>query len=186
MWHELFSLGPTVGEKILRAVLIYLFLLLVLRVAGKRELGQLNTMDFIVLLAIANAVQNGIIGNDNSVTGAVIGATTLVVVNLAAVVVAIRSPRVRHFLIGVPTVLVEDGVVNHRHLRRERMSDEDLDQAILEAGASDVSQVRRAVIEPNGRVAVTLAEDPGGARRLAAIEGELVQIRALLAAIAQK
>ena len=77
MLHDLFSMGPSVGEKILRAVLIYVFLLAALRVGGKRELGQLNTMDFVVLLAVANAVQNGIIGQDDSVTGAIIGATSL-------------------------------------------------------------------------------------------------------------
>lgn len=186
MWHELFSLGPSVGEKVLRAILIYLFLLLVLRVGGKRELGQLNTMDFIVLLAVANAVQNGIIGNDNSVTGAVIGATTLVAVNLIAVVVAIRSPLARRYLIGVPTVLVEDGVVNRRNLRRERMSLDDLDQAISEAGAADISQVKRAVIEPNGRVVVTPVVAPDEETRLAAIERELAEMKAILATIAQK
>ncbi|MEY4079817.1 MAG: hypothetical protein RL430_247, partial [Actinomycetota bacterium] len=80
MWHELFHLTPSVLEKILRAVAVYAFLLVALRLGGKREMGQLNMMDFVVLLAVANAVQNGIIGDDNSITGAVIGAATLFVI----------------------------------------------------------------------------------------------------------
>src|SRR3954467_2894435 len=73
----LFHMGITVGEKALRAVLIYVFLLFALRVLGKREISQQNTLDLLVILLVANAVQNGIIGNDNSVTGAVVGATVI-------------------------------------------------------------------------------------------------------------
>ena len=177
MWHELFTLTPSVLEKVLRAVLVYAFLLFALRIGGKRELGQLNTMDFIVLLAVANAVQNGIIGNDNSITGAVIGATTLFLVNGLASMAAVRSPGARRVLVGMPTVLVVDGVVNKHNLRRERMSLDDLSQAVSEAGGSSIEEVRRCVIEPNGRMAVTLRQtDENSARyekileRLAALE----------------
>ena len=180
MWHELFSLTPSVLEKVLRAVLVYGFLLAALRLGGKRELGQLNTMDFIVLLAVANAVQNGIIGNDNSITGAVIGATTLFIVNGLASAAAVRSPGVRRLLVGMPTVLVVDGVVNKRNLRRERLSLDDLTQAVSEAGGSSVDEVHRCVIEPNGHMAVTLRQsDPNTARyekimeRLVALEDQL-------------
>ena len=83
VWHDIFDLQLTVGEKVLRSLLIYLFLIAVLRLVGKRELGQTNTLDLVVLLLVANAVQNGIIGTDNSVTGAVIGAVTLFAVNEA-------------------------------------------------------------------------------------------------------
>ena len=81
MWDSIFDLQVSVGEKVLRAVLIYVFLIIALRVVGKRELGQANTLDLVVLLLVANAVQNGIIGNDISVTGAVIGAVTLFGIN---------------------------------------------------------------------------------------------------------
>lgn len=77
MWHQIFTLGESPIAKILRALLIYAFLVVALRVAGKRDLAQLNSFDFVVLLAVANAVQNGLIGNDNSVTGALLGATVL-------------------------------------------------------------------------------------------------------------
>ena len=180
MWHELFTLTPSVLEKVLRAALVYGFLLVALRIGGKREMGQLNTMDFIVLLAVANAVQNGIIGNDNSVTGAFIGATTLFLVNGLASTVVVRSARARRLLVGMPTVLVVDGVVNRHNLRRERMSLDDLSQAVSEAGAASIDEVRRCVIEPNGRMAVTLRRsDENAARydmileRLTALEDHL-------------
>src|SRR4051812_50100613 len=73
MWHAIFDMGVSVGEKALRAVLVYGFLLIALRLLGKRELAQQNTLDLLVILLVANGVQNGIIGNDNSVTGAVVG-----------------------------------------------------------------------------------------------------------------
>jgi uncharacterized membrane protein YcaP (DUF421 family) len=81
MWQDVFDLQVSAGEKVMRAILIHVFLIAILRIVGKRELGQANTLDLVVLLLVANAVQNGIIGNDLSVTGAVIGAATLFAVN---------------------------------------------------------------------------------------------------------
>ena len=182
MWHDMFSLGPTVGEKILRAFLIYGFLLVALRVGGKRELGQLNTMDFIVLLAVANAVQNGIIGEDNSITGAVIGAATLFVINGVASVGVSRSHLLRRLLVGSPTPLVESGVVNTRNLRRLRMTEDDVLQAVVEAGGDGFADVERCVIEPNGHIAVTLVEHDASAAQLAEVKAQLERIEGLLKA----
>jgi uncharacterized membrane protein YcaP (DUF421 family) len=109
MWHDIFHLQLSVGDKILRALLIYLFLLAALRVVGKRELGQANTLDLVVLLLVANAVQNGIIGNDVSVTGAVIGALTLFAVNELFTRAAYVSPAVARVLEGDPSLLIQDG-----------------------------------------------------------------------------
>jgi uncharacterized membrane protein YcaP (DUF421 family) len=180
MWHELFHLTPSILEKVLRAVAVYAFLLVSLRVAGKREMGQLNMMDFIVLLAVANAVQNGIIGNDNSVTGAVIGATTLFVVNWVTSMAAVRSPRARRVLVGMPTILVVDGVVNTRNLRHERMSMEDLMQAVSEAGGSSIAEVRRCAIEPNGHMAITLGQSDVNAARYAEVLERLATMEELI------
>lgn len=180
MWHDMFALGPSVGEKILRAVAIYGFLLVALRIGGKRELGQLNTMDFIVLLAVANAVQNGIIGDDNSITGAVIGAATLFVINGVASVGVSRSHFLRRVLVGSATPLVEGGVVNARNLRRLRMNMDDLMQAVTEAGGSALSDVERCVIEPNGHIAVTLVERDASAADLALVRAQLDRIERML------
>lgn len=180
MWHELFHLTPSVLEKVLRAAAVYVFLLGALRIGGKREMGQLNMMDFIVLLAVANAVQNGIIGNDNSVTGAVIGATTLFLVNGVASTAAVRSSRARRILVGMPTVLVVEGVVNARNLRRERLSLDDLSQAVSEAGGTSIAEVRRCVIEPNGHMAITLRQTDDNAARYAEILERLATLENLV------
>ena len=158
--HDMFALGPSVAEKILRSVLIYAFLLVALRIGGKRELGQLNTMDVIVLFAVANAVQNGIIGEDNSITGAVIGATTLFVVNEAVALASARSTRVHRVLVGAPTVLVQDGEPVERALRRERISLDDLLQAVVQQGYSSLEEVQHCVIEPGGQIVVTARRKP--------------------------
>jgi len=96
LWHDLFALGLPVAEKVLRPVLIYLFLIIGLRFAGKRELAQLNTFDFVVLMTLSNTVQNGIIGDDNSVSGAMIGAASLLIVNALVVRLLFQHPKLEH------------------------------------------------------------------------------------------
>lgn len=159
MWSDLFHLGVPFVEKVLRALLVYAFLVIALRLAGKRELAQLNTIDFVVLLAVANAVQNGIIGNDNSVTGAVVGATVLFVVNAAVAWVLFRLARARRFIEGVPALLVKDGIVDERALRHERISPDDLLAVVQEAGAGSFADVDRALLEPSGRIVVIPRRD---------------------------
>src|SRR3954447_8238577 len=105
----LFHMGISVGEKALRAVLVYGFLLIALRVLGKRELGQQNTLDLLVILLVANAVQNGIIGNDNSVTGAVVGAAVLFGLHRFFASLAYRFPLADRMFEGSPTFLIHDG-----------------------------------------------------------------------------
>src|SRR3954449_4864891 len=102
-------MGITVGEKALRAVLVYGFLLIALRVLGKRELAQQNTLDLLVILLVANAVQNGIIGNDNSVTGAVVGAIVLFALHRLFGTLAYRFPWADRMLEGAPSYLIRDG-----------------------------------------------------------------------------
>ena len=151
-------MGPSVLEKVLRAALIYVFLLVALRIGGRRELGQLNAMDFVVLLAVANAVQNGIIGQDDSVTGAIIGASSLFLLNEAAAFVVARNRTAHRLLVGSPTTLVEKGVLLENALRRQRMSVSDLMIALEENGAAGLDEVERCIIEPNGKIVVTLRE----------------------------
>jgi len=81
MWHDIFAVGPPVIEKILRPVVVYAFVVVALRISGKRELAQLNTFDLVVLLSLSNTVQNAIIGNDNSLSGGLIGAFSLLMIN---------------------------------------------------------------------------------------------------------
>ena len=123
MWHDIFHLDVSVAEKLVRPILIYGFLAVALRLAGKRELAQLNSLDFVVLLAVANAVQNGIIGDDDSVTGGVLGASALFVFNGALAVVLFRRPKLRCLAEGTPRTLVSMGVVDLGALRKEGLTE---------------------------------------------------------------
>ena len=165
IWH----LDLSVGEKILRPITIYVFLLLALRLGGRREIGQLKTMDILVLLLVANAVQNGIIGNDNSISGAFIGAITLFVINGLASTASGRSQLLRRLLIGTPIIVIENGVTIQRNVKHLRMSNDDLTQALAEQGVFDLSQVASGIMEPNGHFAITLTDDKKLRSQIAAL-----------------
>jgi uncharacterized membrane protein YcaP (DUF421 family) len=159
MIHDMFHLPIPVLEKVLRPTLVYLFLIVALRVAGKRELAQLSSADFVVLLAVANAVQNGIIGRDDSVTGGLLGATTLFTLNGALAYALFRWNGARRLVEGTETVLVEHGRIVEAHLRQERITKEELQVAIQRQNANDVSEVERAVLAPGGAIVITLRAD---------------------------
>ena len=159
MWNSVFDIGIPVLEKVIRPLLIYLFLIIALRVSGKRELGQLNMLDFVVLLAVANAVQNGIIGNDISVTGVLIGAAVLFTINWVAAEISLRSPRLRHLIIGTPALLVTDGKINRARLRQELLTEDDITAAVIDAGGTAVNDAAKIILEPNGRLVVELKRD---------------------------
>src|SRR5512135_3428102 len=121
-WSDLMLPGVPVAEKILRPILVYLFLIVGLRLAGKRELAQLNPFDLVVLLTISNTVQNAIIGNDNSVTGGIIGVATLLLLNYLVVRFIYKNNRLEKLVEGEEDVLISDGVVNQKALERETIS----------------------------------------------------------------
>lgn len=137
MWPDIFDLQLSVGDKIIRAVLIYLFLVAALRVVGKRELGQSNTLDLVVLLLVANAVQNGIIGNDVSV----IGALTLFAVNELFSRTAYAFPLVSRVLEGNPSVLIRDGKPVRRALFHAGISLPELRAIARRQGFVDLGEV---------------------------------------------
>src|SRR5947208_16708897 len=111
MSHDLLTIGIPVGEKLLRTIAVYLFLLLGLRLAGKRELGQLNPFDLVVLLLLSNTLQNAIIGEDNSLVGGILGASALLVLNWIVVRFLYTHPVVARWLEGDSDVLIKDGAV---------------------------------------------------------------------------
>jgi uncharacterized membrane protein YcaP (DUF421 family) len=152
-WHNIWHLDLSVAEKVVRPILIYGFLVVALRVAGKRELGQANTLDLIVILLIANAVQNGIIGNDVSVTGAFIGAAVLFALN-EALNRASSRPAVMEILEGTPTYLIEDRNLDHRALRNSGISHGELQAIGRRQGYKDLSEVGTAILETNGAVSM--------------------------------
>lgn len=145
-------------EKIIRPLIVYLFLLLAFRLAGKRELGQMTPFDLIVLLTISNVLQNAMIGNDTSLGGGIIGATTLFVVNGILARLTFRFPRFEHLLLGKPTLLIENGHVIHSSLRREVMTMDEFQRALHKHDLDweDIPRIERAQLELDGTVTVHL------------------------------
>src|SRR5438132_5556450 len=126
MWTHMFALNVPLAEKILRPAIVYAFLVIMLRVFGKRELAQLNPFDLEELLSVSNTVQNAIIGDDNSVTGGLIGAFTLFAVNYLVIRFLFKHRRLDEILEGTPTCLVEDGKLCSAVLVKSLLSDSDL------------------------------------------------------------
>jgi len=150
IFDNMFHLPLPILEKLARPVIIYLVLVVLLRLFGKRELAQLNPFDLVVLLSLSNTVQNAIIGDDNSVTGGVIGAFGLLAINWLVVRMLFRSPRLTRVLEGRSAVLVRDGQLDLHAMDRESLSREELLSVIHKQGFEDFHQVRRCQLEPNG------------------------------------
>lgn len=150
MLDHMFHLPLPIFEKILRPIIMYLALIVLLRIFGKRELAQLNPFDLVVLLSLSNTVQNALIGDDNSVTGGLIGAVTLLTVNWIVVRVLYSSPKLDHALEGNERILIQDGKVNPDAMRRELLTEEELLAVVHKQGLDEFSQVQKCVLEPNG------------------------------------
>ncbi len=140
------------AEKILRPIAVYAFLVLGLRLAGKHQLAQLNPFDLVVLLTLSNTVQNAIIGEDNTVTGGIIGAATLLIANYLVVRFLFSYPKLEHLIEGDPDVLIERGRIREDRLRREMLTIEELRTAAHRQGFKSLAEVERAAIEPGGTI----------------------------------
>ncbi len=185
IFGHMFQLPLPILEKLLRPVIVYLVLILLLRLFGKRELAQLNPFDLVVLLSLSNTVQNAIIGDDNSVTGGVIGAFGLLAINWLVVRVLFNSPRLTRMFEGRASVLVRNGQVDERALKRESLTREELVEVIHRQGFESMSQVKRCELEPNGTFYVEAVEPSSAERqhdevmaRLDALTREIAALRA--------
>ena len=150
MWNSIFALGAPLAEKVLRPILTYAFLVVALRVFGKRELAQLNPFDLVVLLSLSNTVQNAIIGNDNSLTGGLVGALALLAMNYLVVRFLFRHRRLDQLFEGDPRVLVENGHVKEKALAAELLTHAELSTALHRQGFDSLREVDRCVLEPGG------------------------------------
>ncbi len=137
-------------EKIVRPVMVYVVLVIFLRLFGKRELAQLNPFDLVVLLCLANTVQNAIIGNDNSVSGGVVGAFALLATNWLLVRFLYKMPKLNQALEGTETVLICDGEIDRKAMVKETLTEVELLSVIHKQGFDDLADVQRCVLEPNG------------------------------------
>jgi uncharacterized membrane protein YcaP (DUF421 family) len=147
---DMFHLPVPVVEKILRPVIVYLSLIIFLRLFGKRELAQLNPFDLVVLLSLSNTVQNAMIGDDNSVSGGIIGSLSLLTINWLLTWVLFRAPKVNHALEGSPATLIQGGVVDEAALKKESLTSEELISVLNKNGFNDPGEVQTCVLEPNG------------------------------------
>ncbi len=148
----------SVVEKIVRPLIVYLFLLIAFRLVGKRELGSMTPFDLIILLTISNVVQNAMIGPDNSLTGGLIGAAALLAANELVAWLSFRFPFFDRFIQGTPTVLVLDGRVQTRALEHELMTMDDLRHALRKNQVdpdTELASIRRAELDSDGSLTIT-------------------------------
>jgi uncharacterized membrane protein YcaP (DUF421 family) len=160
VWKDMFVLAVPILEKILRPIAVYAFLIISLRLSGKRELVQLNPFDLVVLLTLSNTVQNAIIGDDNTVTGGVIGATSLLVVNYLVVRFLYKHRKLDQLVEGRADVLIENGKVRTSNLKRELITMAQLEAAARKQGFETISEVQQCVLEPGGTISF-IGKKPG-------------------------
>ena len=149
-------------EKIIRAAAVYLFLLVALRLTGKRQLGQMSSFDLVVLLIISNIVQNAMIGNDNSVTGGFIGAATILILNGAVARLVSADKGFERLIQGAPTLLIHNGKVIEQHLRRELLTRDELMGALRRQGILTIDEVHVAWLEETGGITAIKRERSAG------------------------
>ena len=141
-------------EFVLRAVIIYVFLIVLLRITGKRQVGQLAPFDLVLLLVLSNAVQNSMNGGDNSVVGGMISAMTLVGVNWIVGILTYRSKKLEALVEGRPDVLIHDGKLYQQTLERAKLTRHEVMAAVREAGCASIEEVRAALLENDGSISV--------------------------------
>ena len=185
MWGDIFVMGAPIIEKILRPALVYAFLVVALRVFGKRELAQLNPFDLVVLLSLSNTVQNAIIGNDNSLTGGLVGALALMAINYLVVRFLFRHRRLDEILEGDPALLIEHGSVKTAALAKELLTTAELLTVLHRQGFQSVEEVDHCILEPGGTFDVKGIDPPIEKQHHDEIMSVLKQLSSKLDALAQ-
>jgi uncharacterized membrane protein YcaP (DUF421 family) len=181
--HDMFFLGLPVAEKILRPIVVYGFLIAGLRLAGKRELAQLNPFDLVVLLTISNTVQNAIIGEDNSVTGGVIGAGTLLLINHWVVRFLYGHERLDRKIEGQPTLLMEAGQIKMEALQKELVTKTELEAAAHRQGFASLDELDRIMLDPSGTLSFFARQPTIDESRHQEIMSELRRISEKISAV---
>lgn len=150
----MFTLDIPAWSIVLRTVIVYGAILIGLRIAGKREMGQMTAFDLVVILLIANAVQNAMVGPDTSLTGGLIAAAVLIALDVVIARARQLLPFLRRAVEGTPVLLIHDGQFVSAHLAREGVAESDVMMAIREHGVSDIKEVKMAVLETDGSISV--------------------------------
>jgi uncharacterized membrane protein YcaP (DUF421 family) len=149
---------------VLRALIVYVFLIVILRVTGKRQTGQLAPFDLILLLVLSNAVQNSMNGGDNTVLGGLISASTLIGLHYVVAYITFKSKKMEAWIEGTPRMIVHNGVPNERVMRSEFLTHHELAAALRAAGCHDISHVHLAMLENNGQITVSIRPSTNGPR----------------------
>jgi uncharacterized membrane protein YcaP (DUF421 family) len=183
IWQDMFVVGLPILEKILRPMVVYFFLVIVLRLSGKRELVQLNPFDLVVLLTLSNTVQNAIIGDDNSVTGGLIGATSLLAVNYLVVRFLYNHKKLDQLIEGKADVLIENGQVRPEHLHHELISSAQLEAAARKQGFGSLAEVDQCILEPGGTLSFIGRKPDVDEKRHQELLANLEQLRAEIAVL---
>jgi uncharacterized membrane protein YcaP (DUF421 family) len=188
--QNMFHLPLPVLEKILRPMIVYLFLVVFLRMFGKRELAQLNPFDLVVLLSLSNTVQNAMIGDDNSVSGGVIGALSLLTINWVLTRMLFRSPKLSTVLEGTATVLIRHGVVDWEATKKEALTELELRSVLHKQGFNSFEEVEKCVLEPNGNFYMegikALSDDAQRAALMKAVEALTLEVKEMRAELAAR
>jgi uncharacterized membrane protein YcaP (DUF421 family) len=189
LWNNMFHLDISVLEKVLRTVIVYGFLIVGLRLAGKRELAQLNPFDLVVLLTLSNALQNAIIGNDNSLIGGLLGAAVLLVINHLVVRFLYDHDKLDRFVEGDPDVIIADGKLQEERLKQELITIPELEAAAHRQGFASLAEVDRAILETGGTISFFAKKpEPETLRhnellaRMEALAGEMASLRKIVEA----
>jgi uncharacterized membrane protein YcaP (DUF421 family) len=153
MWDDIFCVGAPLLEKMVRPVLVYFFLVVALRVFGKRELAQLNPFDLVVLLSLSNTVQNAIIGNDTSLVGGALGAIALIGTNAVLIRIYYRGPEMTHLSkVDRDICLISGGLLQEDEMRRLHINAGELTAKAHERGFDSLEEIDAAVLYPNGTI----------------------------------
>ena len=169
MAHDLIHLGLPWWDKVIRTLAVYLGLLVLLRIAGKRQLAQMSTLDLVVLLLLSNVVQNAIIGNDNSLLGGLCGAAVLLFGNYVLLRLAFRRAWLKRILNGTGTLLYEHGHLRRKNLEHELMTRQELVSALRREGF-ELDDVERVDLEPEGTFNAQPKPKPGIEDVMAALQ----------------
>lgn len=183
MLESMFALQLPLLEKILRPILVYLFLVVAFRLAGKRELGGMHAFDFVVILTVANVLQNAGIGDDSTVTGGVVGAVSLLLINYLVVRYVFKHPRLEELIEGEPTVLIQDGQILSDVCRRQLISETELLAAIRRQGIDTLSDVAVAILETGGTISVIPKRPTAEEQAEQAVQAALGRLEAAVARI---
>lgn len=159
---DLFDLSMPWWEFVLRAVAVYAVLLVLIRLSGKRTMGQFTPFDMLLIVLLGNAVQNSLLGKDTSLGGGLLLAATLIALNWCVAFVTSRSQHVEKLVEGVPVVLARDGQLFRSVLRRELVSEDDFNEALRQNGQMTLTDVRIALLETNGSISVVPRDSDGG------------------------